>query len=298
MSQFPIKNWLPIWIIISITWGFSFLFIKVAGTFLDPFQQTAGRLILGALSLFIFMLFTGRKLITDRKVLAHLTFLAVVAQVIPFSLVAWAEHSITSIAASLINSMLALWIALFAIWFLPEEKLNRTKFIGLLIGFFGILILLGIWDASFRGNWTAYAAGVLSTVGYAISNVWTRKNISPMKLDAVSATAAQLTIGAIILGIVSLFVSTAPKQFPGNGLISLLLLGIFGTGIAFALNLELINRAGSVISSTTAYSMPIVSTIAGVIFIKETVHWYEPIGAAIALLGIALTQGLIRAKQN
>lgn len=297
MSQIPIKNWLPIWSIISVTWGFSFLFIKVAGTFLDPFQQTASRLALGALSLFIFMLFTKRKLITDRKVLAHLTFLAIVAQVIPFSLVAWAEHSITSIAASLINSMLALWIALFAVWFLPEEKLNRTKFFGLVIGFIGILILLGVWDASFRGNWIAYAAGILSTVGYAVSNIWTRKNITPMKLDAVSATAAQLTIGAVILGIFSLFVSNAPTNFPLNGVISLLLLGIIGTGVAFALNLELINRVGSVISSTTAYSMPIVSTVAGVIFINEAVHWYEPIGAAIALVGIAITQGLIKREK-
>ena len=283
---------------ISITWGFSFLFIKLAGTFLDPFQQTFARLALGALSLTIFLLITKRKFIRDKKVIAHLTFLSVVAHVIPFSLVAWAEHYITSIAASLINSMLALWVALFAIWFLPEEKLNKTRLFGLLLGFFGIMILLGVWDASFRGNWLAYAAGVLSTVGYAVANIWTRKNISPLKLDPVSATVAQLSIGATILGVVSLFVSSKPTSYPVDGVVAILLLGVIGTGIAFALNLELINRSGSVISSTTGYSMPVVATIAGFIFLREELHWYEPIGAVVALIGIAITQELLKLNRT
>lgn len=282
---------------ISITWGFSFLFIKLAGTFLDPFQQTFGRLALGAIVLIIFMLVTKRKFISDKRALGHLVFLSVIAQVIPFSLVAWSEHYITTIAASLINSMLALWVALFAIWFLPEEKLNRTKFFGLAIGFFGIMILLGVWESSFRGYWLAYGAGILSTVGYAVSNIWTRKNITPMKLDPVSATAAQLSIGAVILGVVSLIVSDKPTSYPVDGVVSLILLGVVGTGIAFALNLELINRSGSVISSTTGYSMPVVATFAGVVFLSEDLHWYEPFGAVIALFGIALTQGLIKLKR-
>lgn len=298
MSETSVKSWLPLWTVISITWGFSFLFIKVAGEFLDPFQQTFGRLALGAIVVIMFMLATKRKFITDKKAIGHLAFLAVIAHAIPFSLVAWAEHYITTIAASLINSMLALWVALFAVWFLPEEKLNRTKFFGLLLGFFGIMILLGVWDASFRGNWLAYAAGVLSTVGYAASNIWTRKNITPMKLDPFSATAAQLAIGATIMGIVSLFVSAKPTSYPLSGVASLILLGIVGTGIAFALNLELINRAGSVISSTTGYSMPVVATVAGVIFLREELNWYEPFGAVIALVGIAITQGLIKSKRS
>ncbi len=298
VSEISVKSWLPLWTMISITWGFSFLFIKLAGSFLDPFQQTFGRLALGAIVLVIFILVTSRSFIRDKRALGHLTFLSVIAHVIPFSLVAWAEHYSTSIAASLINSMLSLWVALFAIWFLPEEKINRTKFFGLLLGFFGIMILLGVWDASFRGNWMAYGAGVLSTVGYAVANIWTRKNISPMKLEPVSATAAQLAIGATILGVISLAVSEKPTSYPLDGVISLILLGVVGTGIAFALNLELINRVGSVISSTTGYSMPVVATIAGVIFLREELNWYEPFGAILALTGIAITQGLIKSKRS
>ncbi len=293
VPESSVKSWLPLWFMISLTWGFSFLFIKVAGSFLDPLQQTVGRLGLGAIALVIVVLITKRKFITDPKVLGHLTFLGVVGQVIPFSFFAWAEHYITSIAASLVNSMLALWTVLFAIIFLPEEKLNQRRFIGLVISYLGILILLGVWSADFRGDWFAYFIASLATVGYAITSIYMRRKVTPLKLDAISAVAAQLAIGATLLAVVSLFVSTKPTEFPLDGIIAILLLGVVGTGIAFAMNFELISRAGAVIGSTTTYSMPIVSTIAGVVILKEKLSWYEPIGAIVTLFGIALMQGLI-----
>ena len=293
VSETSVKSWLPLWFMISLTWGFSFLFIKVAGSFLDPFQQTTGRLGFGAITLAILVAITRRKFYSDLTVLKHLTFLAIVGQVIPFTLFAWAEHHITSIAASLVNSMLALWTALLAIIFLPDEKLNRNKSIGILVGFVGIMILLGVWDANFRGNWLAYFVCILATICYAITSTYMRKFVTPLKLDAISAVAAQLGIGALILGLVSLFISSKPTSYPVDGIISILLLGAVGTGIAFAINFELISRAGSVIGATSAYAMPIVSTTAGVIFINEKLHWYEPIGALVALTGIAMVQGLI-----
>jgi drug/metabolite transporter (DMT)-like permease len=76
------------------------------------------------------------------------------------------------------------------------------------------------------------------------------------------------------------------------------MLGIFGTGIALAIYFELTARAGAVAASTVTYSMPIVATFAGFVFLKEKLHWYEPIGASLVLLGIALTQGLIAAGRK
>lgn len=281
---------------IAITWGFSFLFIKVAGGFLDPYQQTTARLGFGAITLAVVVLITKRPFIRDWQVIKHLTFLAVVGQVIPFTCYAWAEHHITSIAASLVNSMLTLWTALFAIFFLPNEKPSASKLVGVGVGFVGILILLGVWNAEFQGNWVAYAVGVIATIGYGITNIYMRRVVTPLKLDAISAVAAQLGIGAVILGTFSLFVSSKPTHYPLNGIVSILLLGMVGTGIAFAANFELISRAGSVISSTATYAMPIVSTIAGVVFLKEALHWYEPVGAVVALTGIAMVQGFIKLR--
>lgn len=296
VSETQVKSWLPMWLALSLTWGFSFLFIKVAGEFLSPYQLSFGRLSLGGISLAIFVVATGRKFVTDFYAVKRLAFLGFVGQTIPFTLFAWAELHISSIAAGLVNSMTALWTALFAIIFLPEEKLNRSRLIGLTIGFFGVLILLGVWDANFQGSWTGYLACALATVCYAISGLFTRRQVSPLKLDPIAAITTQLFFATIPVALIAFFTTSAPTQWPVSGVFSMAVLGVFGTGIALALNFELIQRAGAVATSTVTYSMPIVATVAGVIFLREKLHWYEPIGAVVALLGIAMVQNLLKPK--
>lgn len=292
-SEPATKSWLPMWLLLTTLWGFSFLFIKVVNDFLDPYQTTFARLTLGALTLFITLLITGRKPLMRGPGIKHLTFIAILSQSIPFTLFAWAEHHISSIAAGLVNSTMSLWTAALAIAILPEERLNRNRFIGIIVGFIGIIVLLGVWDADFHASWVAYAACAFATIGYAISALWTRRFITPMNLDPMSAVTTQLSIGAISVGAVSLFTSTKPTHWPAVGLLSIFLLGAFGTGIALVVNFHLIKAAGAMATSTVTYSIPIVSTIVGVVILREALHWYEPVGAIIILAGIALVQELI-----
>jgi len=79
---------------------------------------------------------------------------------------------------------------------------------------------------------------------------------------------------------------------------SIFLLGALGTGFALVLNYIIIHRAGAVATSTVTYSIPIVSTLAGAIILHEKLHWYEPIGALIILVGIALVQQLLPRPQK
>lgn len=287
------KPWLALWILLSITWGFSFLFIKVAGQFLDQYQTTFGRMFFGAAVLLAYLYATGRRPVTSGPAVKHLAMLGQIAQAIPFILFAWAEHSISSISAGLVNSTMSLWTGLLAIVILPEEKLNRTRAIGLVIGFIGILVLLGVWDADFRGNALAYFACALSTIGYAVAVLWTKRFVTPLGLDPIGAVATQLTFGAISCGIAALIFSSAPTHWPATGVLSVVLLGALGTGFALVLNYLIIQRAGAIATSLVTYSIPIVSTLAGVLILHEALHWYEPVGAVIILLGIALVQQLL-----
>ena len=90
-----------------------------------------------------------------------------------------------------------------------------------------------------------------------------------------------------------LAVSDRPSHWPATGLLSVFLLGAMGTGMALVMNFLVIERAGAVIASTVTYSIPIVSTIAGSLMLREDVHWYEPVGAVIILIGIAVVQGYL-----
>lgn len=300
MTQTQTHNhkWFGLWVALTIIWGFSFVFIKVAGEFLDPYQVSFARLLLGVAVLLVFLAATRRAPITSGPALKHLALCGLLAQAIPFALFAWAEMTISSVAAGLINSTMSLWTGLLSFLILPSEKINQKKAIGLVIGFFGIMVLLGVWDAQFRGSWQAYLACTVSTLGYAISALWTRRYLSPMKLDPIAAVSTQLLFATASIGLVSAFVSSTPTHWPIEGLLSIFTLGAFGTGFALVLNYMIIQRAGALTASTVTYSMPIVSTIAGLVILHEAVHWYEPLGAVIILLGIALIQNMLPLKSK
>ena len=295
-SSAPTKSWLALWLTLTTIWGFSFFFIKVASSFLDPYEQTFARMGLGALALIVIVIATRRKFIYRGPALKHLALITVMAQVIPFTIFAWAIHYISSIAAGLLNSTMPLWTAILAVLMLPEEKLNPFRVGGLLLGFLGLLVLLGVWDVNFQSNWFAYIACALCTIGYAFSAIWTRKYVTPLNLDPISAVATQLTIGASICAVFAIASPHEITSWPITGILAIAALGVLGTGVALVIGFVIVKRAGAIAMSTVTYSIPVVSTLAGVVLLKEKLHWYEPVGALIVLVGIAIVQELIKPK--
>ena len=297
-SSAPTKSWLALWLTLTTIWGFSFFFIKVASSFLDPYEQTFARMGFGALALIIIVLVTKRQFIVRGPAVKHLALITVMAQVIPFTIFAWAIHHISSIAAGLLNSTMPLWTAILAVLMLPEEKLNPFRVGGLILGFLGLLVLLGVWDVNFQANWLAYTACALCTIGYAFSAIWTRKHVTPLNLDPISAVATQLTIGAAICAVFAIASPHEITSWPVTGMLAITALGILGTGVALVIGFVIVKRAGAIAMSTVTYSIPVVSTLAGVILLKEKLHWYEPVGALIVLVGIAIVQELIKPKSE
>ena len=297
-SSAPTKSWLALWLTLTTIWGFSFFFIKVASSFLDPYEQTFARMAFGALALIVIVIGTRRSFIYKGPAVKHLALITVMAQVIPFTIFAWAIHYISSIAAGLLNSTMPLWTAILAVLMLPEEKLNPFRVGGLILGFLGLLVLLGVWDVNFQANWLAYTSCALCTIGYAFSAIWTRKHVTPLNLDPISAVATQLTIGAAICAVFAIASPHEITSWPVTGMLAITALGILGTGVALVIGFVIVKRAGAIAMSTVTYSIPVVSTLAGVILLKEKLHWYEPVGALIVLVGIAIVQELIKPKSE
>ena len=73
----------------------------------------------------------------------------------------------------------------------------------------------------------------------------------------------------------------------------MMVLGVFGTGFAYIWNFTIMREAGSAIASSVTYITPLVAVLVGFIFLDEIPHWYEPVGAAIVLLGAAIAQGRV-----
>jgi drug/metabolite transporter (DMT)-like permease len=289
----PLKTWLPSWIFLTIVWGMSFYFIKISGSNLSPLQIAFGRVALGALTVLIILSIIKQKLPNTKKAWVRANIAGFLQHTAPFALIAYGETQITSVLAGITNAATPLWTALFSMAFIPKDRISRNEYLGVLTGFVGVLILIGIWEGnSGENDLLGILAVVVATACYGGVVIYTRSKVTELGFSPSSFIGAQLSASAIQLLILCLIFTSVPTQISSSTWGAILFLGIFSTGLAFPLVYKIIRDVSSLAAATITYATPIVSTIAGVIFLSEGLHWYQPIGAALILVGVGLVQGI------
>jgi drug/metabolite transporter (DMT)-like permease len=289
----PLKTWLPSWIFLTIVWGMSFYFIKISGSNLSPLQIAFGRVALGALTVLIILLIIKQKLPNTRKAWVRANIAGFLQHTAPFALIAYGETQITSVLAGITNAATPLWTALFSMAFIPKDRISRNEYLGVLTGFVGVLVLIGIWEGnSGENDLLGILAVVVATACYGGVVIYTRAKVTELGFSPSSFIGAQLSASAIQLLILCLIFTSVPTQISSSTWGAILFLGIFSTGLAFPLVYKIIRDVSSLAAATITYATPIVSTLAGVIFLSEGLHWYQPIGAALILVGVGLVQGI------
>ena len=289
----PLKTWLPSWIFLTIVWGMSFYFIKISGSNLSPLQIAFGRVALGALTVLIILLIIKQKLPNTRKAWVRANIAGFLQHTAPFALIAYGETQITSVLAGITNAATPLWTALFSMAFIPKDRISRNEYLGVLTGFVGVLVLIGIWEGnSGENDLLGILAVVVATACYGGVVIYTRSKITELGFIPSSFIGAQLIASTIHLLILCLIFTSVPTQISSSTWGAILFLGIFSTGLAFPLVYKIIRDVSSLAAATITYATPIVSTIAGVIFLSEGLQWYQPIGAMLILVGVGLVQGI------
>lgn len=272
----------------------SFLFIKQGLEFLTPVGVAFGRCALGAITLIIIAKSRGVQLPKEPKIWAHLLVVALLLNVIPGILFALAETKVTSILAGIINAVTPLMTVLAILLIGRDEHPSKSQLIGLAIGFLGVATVMGIWQG-FGENPILYVLMLLFAVTcYGFSFPYSRRFVMPYKLEPTQMATVQLICAATVLLPGYLIDGIAKDEFRPVPLISMLCLGIFGSGLAYIWNFQLIREAGSAIASSVTFVTPVVAVIAGIIFLGEKITWNEPFGALIVLLGAAIAQERIR----
>ncbi len=292
------KSWIPTYIAVGIVWGCSFIFIKLGLQFLTPFGVAFGRCALGAATLLIVAKVRGFELPKDRRIRFHLWVVALLLNVIPGILFALAETEVTSILAGIINAVTPLMTLIAILLVNREEKPKAFQIIGLLIGFLGVLTVLGAWQGLGENPLWAILVLLGAVACYGFSFPYTRRFVMPYKLQPESIVATQLTLAAITLLPLYLFDGIVKDEYRPGPLLAMLALGVFGSGFAYLWNFRVMEIAGSAIASSVTYLTPLVAVIVGVIFLNEKVTWYEPVGALIVLLGAAIAQERIKINRS
>ena len=292
------SSWVGVYLALGIVWGCSFIFIKLGLEFLTPLGVAFGRCALGAATLLIVARVKGVSLPKDRVILLHLWIVAMLLNVIPGVLFALAETKVTSILAGILNAVTPLMTLIAILIVNREEKPKLFQIIGLLIGFSGVLTVLGAWQGLGKNPLWAILVLLAAVSCYGISFPYTRRFVMPKKLKSEAVVATQLTLAATTLLPFYLIDGIANDEYRVGPVLGMLALGIFGSGFAYIWNFKVMEMAGSAIASSVTYLTPVVAVIVGVIFLDETITWYEPVGALIVLLGAAIAQERIKFSRS
>jgi len=274
-------------LLLGSVWGASFLFIKVVVEETSPLALVQGRITFGALPVVAIMAFDRHRSVRPSpRLLAKVAVLAVMNTIVPFLLISWGEIHIESGTASVLNSTMPLFTALFACLILVDERMTWLRLSGLLLGFLGVGVLAGgditdVTDSSVLGQMAVVGAAAC----YGAGAVYARTLLHSE--DPLSLTRLQLVIGALILAPALFAVDGVPNyNLSLEAWLSLITLGILGTGLAYVAYFWLLSTIGSVRSSLVTYIIPITGLTLGWAVLDESVGINSIVGCGLIILGV------------
>jgi drug/metabolite transporter (DMT)-like permease len=274
-------------------WGASFLFIKLALAGLSPVQVVLGRLLAGAAVLLVVVVARRQALPHDPATWGHLALMGVVANIIPFFLIGWGEQRIASGLAGVLNGTTPLFTLGVALAVLPEQRWSPTRAAGMLLGFLGVVLVVGPWrqtdpvSSSVSGQLACLAAAGCYGVGFT----YTRRFLAGRGHPPLALAAGQLVAAAGLLTLVAPLVAATPVTLSAPVVASVLVLGAAGTGVAYLLYYRLIADAGATSASMVTYLVPVVAVLLGLVVLDEPLGWNLFAGAALVVLGVAVAEG-------
>jgi drug/metabolite transporter (DMT)-like permease len=282
---------------LAAIWGCSFLFISIGVRELPPLYLALGRVIAGSVVLLAILVVKREALPRDPRVWAHSFVAGAIGSAIPWTLFGYGEEHIPSLLAGIWNGITPLIVLPIAVLIFRTEKFSAQRGLGLLIGFAGMLVVLGAWQVQAGADLTGQALCMLAAMFYGLAIPYQKRFLAGTTLSGAALSATLLLCATVQLAVVAPLVTgqapPAPWSLSIEVVLSVLALGALGSGLAFVLNMRNIRLIGASRSSMVTYLMPVFSIVVGVIVLHEHLTWYQPVGGLIVLLGVAVSQGVL-----
>ena len=271
----------------SIIWGSSFLFIRVAVEHMTPSMVVFGRSLLGTAFLGPLAMM-NRSFRGLRRSVLPVVVVTLLDMALPNFLTAWGEEQVSSSVAGILTATDPLFTAVLALWLIRSEAVDRRRFTGLLIGFAGVVALLGIDFHGHLEELLGALAVLLSALGYAGAALLYRRWLAD--IPALGVTALMTAISSAI------FLAPAALSLPNHAppvssILALAALGMVNTGLAYWLFYQLIDEAGAATASVITYVMPVVALLLGVGLLGETLTIAAVAGLILIAVGAWLATG-------
>ena len=278
---------------LAIIWGGSFFFAEIALRELPPLTITLHR-VFWALPILIFVIWA--KGITPPKSLkiwgAYLT-MGALNNALPFSLIFWGQTQITSGLASILNGATGVTGVIVAGLFLSDERLTPTKLIGVVVGFFGVALTVGIEALqNFDLRSLAQMAILLAGLSYSIAGVWAKLRLSGQKPEMNAL--GMLLCSTVIMCPLALYIDGTPQfDLQISTWSALLALAVICTSLSYLLYFNILNRAGSGNLMLVTLLIPPFAITLGVLVLCESLAPISLVGFAFIALGLIIIDGRV-----
>ena len=274
---------------LALIWGVSFLLIKVTVQDMSPTALLLFRSASGFAALALIVLALRKPLFGPgwRGRVVGFAIMALTNAVIPWVAIGWGEERISSGLASILNSTTTLWTAVLIYWVMPTERPTAINYVGVVVGFAGVVILVFPELAShgLSGDVLGALAVVVASLSYAVNALYQRRKMRRVSIFEVSLGQ----LGAGVLFAIPLAAPSLPSiHFHWVSMAAVIGLGAIGTGVAYTLYYYVMNTLGAVRAAGVTYLVPVTAVFWGAFLLNETVSVSVVAGGIVILAGILL----------
>jgi len=290
-----------IWLLsLSVLWGGSFFFAKVAVGELEPLTVVFARVGLAALALNAILLARGVNPFRRGAPWAAYFVMGILNNALPFSLIFWAQTRIPSGLASILNAATPLVTLVVAHWLTRDEKIDAAKVAALVAGLSGVIVLIGpdlLLEASSLWGQLACLAAALS---YALAGVYGRR-FKALKAEPMEVAAGQVTAGTVLILPIMLLVDRpwTLANMPSTSVwLALAGLALLSTALAYVLYFRILAAAGATNLLLVTFLIPLTAVLLGALVLGERLAPRHFAGMALIGLGLAVVDGRLLRRQR
>jgi len=283
-------DWLLL-ILLSVLWGGAFYFAKVAVLEIPTLTLVFGRVAIAAAVLLVLTQLMRTPLPRDRETWQILGVMAVLNNVLPFTLIVWAQIHISVGLASILNATSPLFSVFVAHALTADDKLSSGRIAGLIAGFIGVVLLIGPDLLGELGaHLWAQIACLAAACSYAFGAVYSRRLRG---LQPITVATGQLTMSAVLLLPIVLIFDTPGivMSVSRAALWALLALAVLSTAFAYLIYFRLIARAGATNALLVTFLIPVSAILLGMALLSEQLAPHQLAGMIAIFAGLAAIDG-------
>lgn len=282
--------------LLSLVWGSNFIFVQWAGHSVSPVQITLLRVLFGFIPVFAYALYKDALRWAHWRHGHHFIVMSLLATAVYYYAFAEGTVLLPSGIAGMLSGAIPLFAFLCAWLFLRSEPLNGLKFVGIALGFLGVLLIAQPWSAGGRIDPVGVCYMMAGAFSVGCSFVYAQRYITPLGLPAVALTTYQIGLALLFLLLVTPFKGITNVFNDTQAWVGLVFgLGLLGTGFAYIAYYRIVETLGAVAASAVTYVPPVVAMVIG-LALGEPISITAGFAIAVILAGVACVQIANRAS--